>query len=161
MYSIIPSLCGFWSSLLWLETDKIFSFASQYKIWYLLLKKERIHPDAASAGTLLVRLFDTMQLLYKRTRTDALVDLHHKNTWLKKKKKKKGKFVCWMCADKQVWAEKDRPTLTKHENTSSTSWICMPVGPQSRGDNKSHFRHVCQVSRRHLSVGRMWWVGSE
>lgn len=37
----------------------------------------------------------------------------------------------------------------------------MPVRPQSCSDNKSHFRHVCQVPRRHSSPGGLWWVGSE
>lgn len=76
---------------------------------------------------------------------------------------------------KFVWSDVCRQNRWEHRKTDShthtqtqthtahcsTSWICMPVRPQSRGDNKSHFRHVCQVLRRHLSSGWMRWVGSE
>lgn len=147
MYSIIPSLCGLWSRLLWLETDRICSLPPgiQYDISYW--RKEWINSDAQSAETPPVWLFDTMQLLHKRdTHMAAFVDLHHKKHLL---------------ADEQVSAEKDGSTLEIKCAHFPAPWIGMPPRPQSRSDNKSHFRHVCQVFRRHLSPGWMWWVGSE
>lgn len=86
----------------------------------------------------------------KGTHMGALTDLHHKTL---------GKNVSVRC----VQANSCECTETDwHTHTHFTgSWICMPERPQHRGDNKSHFRHVCQVSRLHLSPGWMWVVGSE
>lgn len=90
--------------------------------------------------------------------TGAQVDLHNK-----KDLDKKPNLSSWMWAGKQVRAQKGRIKLRiTHTNTHcSASPICMPVRPQSRGDNKSHFLRVCQVFRRHFSPGSKWWVGSE
>lgn len=64
-HSIISSLCGFWSSTLWIETDRICSFVSRHKIWYQPVRTEWINSDAVSTEIPVVHLFDTMQLLYK------------------------------------------------------------------------------------------------
>lgn len=164
-YSISPSLCGFGVQHCdWRQIGfSALLLSIKYNISYWK-KNESVQtpcPQRCRWTDCLIQC----GCLTKDAHMGALVDLHHKNTW---QKKKEAKFVCGVSAKKQVWVKKDWLTLgISHPQTHTrpthfhASWICMLAGPQSRGDNKSHFRHVCQVSRQHLSPGWMWWVGSE
>lgn len=66
-----------------------------------------------------------------------------KNTWWNRQN-------MWM----QTGVRKDR-------HTHPSPQIYTPGEAQRRGDNKSHFRHVCQVSRKHLSPGWIRRMGYE
>lgn len=119
------------------------------------LKKEWINSDSVSAETPLVCLFDTMQLLYKgHTRVHSLI-------YIIKTLEKKKPHLSVGCVQTNRCVHRQTNQYWESHTHTSASWICMPVRPKSRGDNKSNFRHVCGVSRRHLSRGWMWRVGSE
>lgn len=133
--------------------DMISSFSSQHKdisYWKKNECMQTICPQRGCCSDYLI----LRSCFLERMHTWVLLQIYIiKSTWLKRQ----------ICADKQVHAKTHTLGITlKHIHTHfSAGEICMPGKPEPGGDNKSHFRHVCQVSRQHLSSGWMWGVGSE